>query len=153
MTYPSLNEGAEKWTLSYQLNNKDISVPVRPLSRILNMEMESTEIINFDAPQLAEAVDPLKIDPTKPLKISWTTANNLLELSYVTVQIGRPDYDKSIYCVFPADKRSGEVEPKLLQGLDEGKHVLLAELSSNQVWVKDGWLVTTYDWRSGRIEK
>ncbi len=154
LSFPGLNEGADKWTLSYKLGDQDVSVPVRPISRILNMEMESgTDIINFDKPQLVEAVDPLKIDPTKPLKLSWTTANNLLELSYLTIQIGRPDYEKSIYCVFPADKRSGDVDAKFLQGLDDGKHVLLAELQSNQVWVKDGWLITTYDWRSGRIEK
>ncbi len=153
LSYPSMNEGVAKWSLLYQLNGKDIQVPIRPVRTIVNMEMESAEIINFEKPQLAEAVDPLKIDPTKPLKFSWTTENQPQETAYMTIQIGRPEYEKAIYCVFPADKLSGEIEPKLLQNLDDGKQVVLAEMASNQLWVKDGWLVTVYDWRSGRIEK
>lgn len=153
LTFPSLNKGVKKWSLLYQLNGKDILVPVRPIRRIVNMEMESTDITNFEEPQLAEAVDPLKIDPTKPLKFRWTTENTPQETAYMTVQIGRPDYDKAIYCVFPADKLSAEIEPQFLQNLDDGKQVVLAEMASNQLWVRDGWLVTLYDWRSGRIEK
>ncbi len=159
LSYPSLNEGVAKWTLLYQLNGKDINVPIRPIRTIVNMEMESGDaesdgtIINFEKPQLAEAVDPLKIDPKKPLRFSWTTENQPQETTYMTIQIGRPDYDKSIYCVFPADKLSAEVDAKFLQNLDDGKQVVLAEMASNQLWVKDGWLVTIYDWRSGRIEK
>lgn len=154
LTYPSVNEGVQRWTFLYTLNGKDILVPIRPIRTIVNMEMESGDaIMNFDKPQLADAVDPLKIDPTKVLKFSWTTENQPQETAYVTVQIGRPDYDKSIYCIFPADKLSGEVDAKLLQNLDDGKQVVLAEMASNQLWVKDGWLVTVYDWRSGRIEK
>jgi hypothetical protein len=152
-TYASINDGIDKWSLLYQVGGKDLNVPVRPMSRIVNMEMESAEIVAFEDPQLVEAADPLPLDAARPLKIRWTTNGNLRENSYMTVQIGRSDYDKAIYCVFPAEAGTGVVDAALLQEMDAGKHVLLAELSSHQIWVKDGWLVTAYDWRSGRIEK
>ena len=143
-----------QWSLLYKAsNNRDILVPVQPMSQIVNVEMESANITNFDSPQLAKAADLFKIDATKPLKFSWTTGNNLLDLSYMTVQIGRPDYDKAIYCVFEANKGGGRVDPSLLQNLDDGDQVVMVELASNQLWVKDGWILTVYDWRSGRIEK
>ncbi len=153
LNYGSLNDGLDRWSLLYQLNNKDFMITARPVSRILNMEMESTTIQAFEAPQLAEPADPLKLDATKPLKLSWTTGNNLLDLAYLTVQIGRPEDAKAIYCIFPAEKRSAEVDAKLLQGLEDGKYVVLAELATNQLFAKEGWLVSVYDWRSGRIEK
>lgn len=152
LTYPTLNDGLEKWTLLYQIGDKDVSVPARPMSRILNMEMESTEIIAFDEPQLAEAADPLVIDATKPLKFAWTTGT-LIDQAYMTIQIGRPDQDTAIYCVFQASKLSGVVEPALLAQLEDGRHVVSAELNGNQLWAKDGWLISVFDWRSGRIEK
>jgi hypothetical protein len=150
--YASLNDGAEKWTLTYERGGGDVSVPVKPISRILNLEMESSEIVAFDEGQLAEAADPLAVDTSKPLKFAWTTGT-LLESSYLTVQIGRPDYDNAIYCVFDAAKKRGEVPAAMLEKLDDGRHVVLAELSTNQLWVKDGWLINNFDWRSGRIEK
>jgi hypothetical protein len=151
-TFPSLNDGVDKWTLIYQQGGKDLAVPARPMARILNMEMESGEIVAFDQPQLAEAEDPLPLDKTKPLKFAWTTGN-LLDQSYMTVTVGRPDNDKAIFCVWPAEKKAGQIEPALLEQLDDGRSVVLAELSTNQLWAKDGWLIAVYDWRSGRIEK
>ena len=153
INYGGLNDGVDRWSLLYLLNDKDLTVTARPVSRILNMEMESATIQAFDAPQLIESADPLKIDATKPLKFSWTTGNNLRDLSYLTVQIGRPEDTKAIYCIFPAEKRAAEVDPKLLQGLEDGKYVVLAELATNQLFAREGWLVSVYDWRSGRIEK
>ena len=153
ITYGSLNNGIDKWTLLYQAKGKDFLIPATPISRILNMDMESAQILNFDAPQLATAPDPLKIDVTKPLKLAWTTTGNLLDLSYLSVQIGRPDYEKGIYCIWPANKFTGVIDAKYLANLDDGTHVVLAELASNEIWAKDGWLITTYDWRSGQIEK
>lgn len=152
LTFPSLNDGPDKWTLLYQLGDKDVSVPARPMARILNMEMESAAITAFDKPQLLEAEDPLVIDKTRPLKFAWTTGN-LLDQTYLTVTIGRPDDDHAVYCVFPAEKKSGVIEPALLEQLNDGRHVVLAELNTNQMWAKDGWLVSVYDWRAGRIEK
>ena len=154
LSYTAINNGMNQWSLLYKASNsRDILVPVQPMSQIVNVEMESANITNFDPPQLAKAADLFKIDATKPLKFSWTTGNNLLDLSYMTVQIGRPDYDKSIYCVFAANKGGGSVDPALLQNLDDGDQVVMVELASNQLWVKDGWILTVYDWRSGRIEK
>jgi len=152
-TYRGVNDGLDKWTLIYASGNADKLITARPIAKIANMEMESAEVYAFEAPQLAEAVDPLKLDLTKPLKVSWTTGSSLLEQSYMTVQIGRPDYEKSIYCVFEAKKLTASIDAKLLAGLEEGRHVVLVELASNQFWAKDGWLVTSYDWRSGRIER
>jgi hypothetical protein len=153
LRFASLNDGLDKWTLLYKLAGKDFRIPVRPISRILNMEMESSEIIAFDEPQLAEAVDPLKLDPAKPLKFKWTLGSSLADQSYLTIQIGRAEDDKAVYCVFPAEDRAGSIEPKFLQGLEDGRHVVLAELVSHQIWLKYGWLATVYDWRSGRVEK
>ena len=154
LAYTAVNTGMNQWSLLYlSANKKDVLVPVQPISQILNVEMESANITNFDPPQLGKAADLFKIDASKPLKFAWTTGNNLLELSYMSIQIGRPDNDKSIYCVFAASKGVGVIEPALLQNLDDGDQVVLVELASNQFWVKDGWLLTVYDWRSGRIEK
>jgi hypothetical protein len=154
LAYTAVNSGMNQWSLLYlSANKKDVLVPVQPISQILNVEMESASITNFDPPQLGKAAELFKIDASKPLKFAWTTGNNLLDLSYLTVQIGRPDNDKSIYCVFAASKGTAVIEPALLQNLDDGDQVVLVELASNQLWVKDGWLLTVYDWRSGRIEK
>lgn len=153
ISYGGVNELMEKWTLLYTENNKDHSVVARPVSRILNLEMQSETAMAFGEAQLAEAADPLKIDPKKPLKLNWTTGSTLLENTYITVQIGRADTPKSIYCSFAASKRTAEVPATLLEGLDDGRHVILIEMAAHQIWLRDSWLITTYDWRSGRIEK
>lgn len=153
LTYGSLNDGVDKWTLLYQLNGKDVAVPIRPISRLINVEMESASVLSLDQGGLSSSPDTLKLDAKKPLKISWTTGSNLLELSYVAVQIGRPENDKLIYCLFPAVQRTASIDSKLLQTLEDGPHIVQVELASNQIWVKDGWLATLYDWRSAQIEK
>ena len=153
MTFASLNVGVDKWTLLYKLSGKDFRIPVRSMSRILSIEMESADIKILEDAQLAEAVDPLKLDLTKPLKLKWTADSNLGELSSLTVQIGRSGDENSVFCVFPAASRSGLIEQKYLQGLNDGRHVIIAELTSHQIWMKYGWVVSTHDWRSGRLEK
>ncbi len=154
ITYTGVNELMEKWTLLYTEAGKDHSITARPVSRIINLEMQSDlTAMAFGEPQLAEAADPLKISDLKPLKLTWTVGSTLLENTFMTVQIGRAEDPKAIYCVFPAAKRSGEIPPLLLSGLEEGRHVVLVEMIANQIWLKDSWVITTYDWRSGRIEK
>lgn len=153
LAYGSVNDGVDKWTLLYQLRAKDFMIVARPVVKIQNMEMESTEVQAFEAPQLATSPEALKIDPAKPLKISWTYAGTLPDPSYLVVLIGRAEDATAIQCVFAAEKRTAEIDPKLLQGLEDGKHVLLAELTTHQLWAKEGWLVSMTDWRSGRIEK
>ena len=152
ITYGSLNVGVNQWTFSYLLNNSDGKIVSHPVVTIKSIEMASTESASFGPPQLAEAEDPLKIDATKPLKFTWKTVGTL-DGSYLTVQVGRPDYSKAIYCVFPAEAGTGSIDAKLLQGLDDGKQVVLAELTTNQLFAKEGWIVSLSDWRSGRIEK
>lgn len=153
LRYPSINTGIDKWSLLYKLNAQDFLLPIRPISRLSSLELESTDIVTVDEGQLAEAVDPLKIDVKKPLKIRWTISPSLMEVSYMIVQIGRPNEEKAIYCVFPADGRSGSIEEKLLSNLEDGKYVVSFDLLSRQLWLKYGWLVSLHDWRSGRIEK
>ena len=153
ITYSGVNELMEKWTLIYTEADKDHSVTARPVSRIINLEMQSDTAMAFGEPQLAEAADPLKIVAQQPLKLTWTVGATLLENTYMTVQIGRAEDPKAIYCAFPAAKRSAEVPADLLAGLEDGRHVVLVEMIANQIWLKDSWVITTYDWRSGRIEK
>lgn len=153
ISYGGVNELMEKWTLLYSEGDKDHLIVARPVSRILNMEMQSDTAMAFGEAQLAEAADPLKIDPKKPLKLNWTTGSTLLENTYITVQIGRSDSPKSVYCSFAASKRTAEVPANFLEGLDDGRHVILIEMAANQIWLRDSWIITTYDWRSGRIEK
>jgi hypothetical protein len=114
--------------------------------------MQSTETKVFGEPQIAEAEVPLKVDPEKPLHVSWTTGK-ILSNSIVTVQIGRPERDDAIYCVFPAKDLSGDIDAQMINALEKDKHVILVELSSNQLWAQGGWLINTIDWRSGRIER
>src|SRR5690606_19848901 len=102
---------------------------------------------------LAEAADPLKVDPTKPLKLNWTTGSSLLENTYITVQIGRGDNPKSVYCAFSAAKRTADIPADVIEKLDDGRHVVHVEMIANQIWLRDSWVITTHDWRSGRIEK
>jgi hypothetical protein len=153
VTYSGVNELMEKWTLIYTEDGKDHSITARPVSRIINLEMLSDTAMAFGEPQLAEAAEPLKINDQKALKITWTVGSTLLENTYMTIQIGRAEDPKAIYCAFPASKRSAEVPAKLLSGLEDGRHVVLVEMITNQIWLKDSWVITTYDWRSGRIEK
>ena len=153
ITYSGVNELMEKWTLLYTEDGKDHSITARPVSRILNLEMQSDEAMAFGEPQLAEAADPLKIAAQQPLKLTWTVGATLLENTYMTIQIGRSEDPKAIYCAFPASKRSAEIPANLLAGLEDGRHVVLVEMIANQIWLKDSWVITTYDWRSGRIEK
>jgi hypothetical protein len=154
VNYSGVNELMEKWTLLYTEDGKDHSITARPVSRIINLEMQSSETgMAFGEPQLAEAADPLKIAAQQPLKLTWTVGSTLLENTFMTVQIGRSEDPKAIYCAFPASKRSAEVPASLLAGLEEGRHVVLVEMIANQIWLKDSWVIMTYDWRSGRIEK
>jgi hypothetical protein len=153
ISYSGINELMEKWTLLYTEADKDHSVTARPVSRIVNLEMQSDTAVAFGEPQLAEAADPLKIDPAKPLKLNWTTGSSLLENTYMTVQIGRADNPKSVYCAFPASKRTAEIPAEVLGKLEDGRHVIHIEMAANQILLKDSWIITTYDWRSGRIEK
>lgn len=153
LLYNGLNDGLDKWTLLYKLAGKDFNIPVRPISRILSLDIESDEINTIESAQLAEAVEPLKINPSKPLKFKWTTSANLSDLTNLTIQISRAEDPKAIYCVFPAAQRSAVIDPKFLNQLDDGRHVVLAQISSNQIWFEYNWVVSTYDWRSARIEK
>lgn len=154
ITYSGVNELMEKWTLLYTEADKDHSITARPVSRIINLEMQSSETaMAFGEPQLAEAADPFKIATQQPLKLAWTVGSTLLESTYITVQIGRSEDPKAIYCAFPAAKRGGEVPANLIAGLEDGRHIVLVEMIANQIWLKDSWVITTHDWRSGRIEK
>jgi len=153
ISYGGINELMEKWTLIYTEAEKDHLITARPVSRIINLEMQSDLTMAFGEPQLAEAAEPLKIAKQKPLKFNWTIGSTLLENTYFTVQIGRAEDPKAIYCIFPAAKRSGEVPIDLLNGLDDGRYVVLVEMIANQIWLKDSWVIATHDWRSGRIEK
>lgn len=153
ISYNNTNDLMEKWTLIYTDNGSDRQVIARPLSRIVNLEMQSDTALAFGEPQLAEAAEPLKIDAARPLKLTWTTASLLLENTYMTVQIGRGDNSKAVYCAFAASKRSAEIPAEFLGKLEDGRHIIHVEMVTNQIWLKDSWIITTYDWRSGRIEK
>lgn len=153
LNFASINDGLDKWTLLYKFMAKDYRIPVRPISQISSMEMESTDIETLEDAQLLDSVDPLKIDSAKPLKLKWTISPSVVESSLMTIQIGRSGEDNAIFCVFQAKDGSASIDSKFLQGLDDGRHVILAELISNQILLNEKWIVSTHDWRSGRLEK
>ena len=153
ITYNNLNSGLNQWTLSYQSNGKNSDVTIEPVNQFVSFEMESSNIVSFDSPQLTKAPDSALIDPNKPLKFSWTIANTLLDPSYLVVQIGNPASPNSIYCAFNANQGFGSVDSTFLQNLDDGQLDLQARLITNQLFVKEGWLINVIDWRYGRVSK
>jgi hypothetical protein len=153
LSYQAVNTGMNQWSLIFQSSNKDFLVPVQPISQLVSVEMESANITSFDTPQLMKAADIFTLDTSKPLKFSWSVANTLLSPSYLTIQIGNPDSPNALYCVFNANSGSGSIDPSYLQNIDDGQQDILVKLISNQLWVKEGWLVAISDWRSGRISK
>ena len=153
LLFPSLNIGMDKWSIFYQENGRDVLIPARPIATFASVVMTSNQSYNFETPQLNEATDPFKIDPNQPLRFAWTSNSQLTTSTYVTVQIGRSNNQKSIYCLFAAEKRAGTIDPQLLVGLAPDKYVISVELVSNILIAKENWLVTSYDWRSARLEK
>ena len=153
LQYNNLNEGLDFWQWTYDYNGEDSSFLSRTGNRILNLDMKSTESYTFEDASLESAAEPFTVDGSKDLRFNWTASKNLLDLAYLSIFIGRSNYEKSIYCVFPAKDYKGSVPANLLSQLADGKHVVLAQLESTQIKPLTGWVISAYDWRSGRIEK
>jgi hypothetical protein len=153
LNYGSINLGMNRWTLLYQGVGGDIEVPVQPINQLLAVEVESKSILSLDHATLLPTTESLGIDTNKPLKFSWTIGNSLLDPSYLVVQIGNLNNPGSLYCVFNANTGSASIEPEILQRLDDGPLDLQAKLITNQLKVREGWLITTTDWRMGRLSK
>ena len=153
LIYPTRNNGMNQWTLIYQSGGKDVSIPIQPINQLVSFEMESATITSFETPQLVRSPDTAILDPGKPVKFSWTVANTLLDPSYLIIQIGNLQSPNSVYCVFNANSGNGTIDANFVQGLEDGPQNLQVRLITNQLWVKDGWLITITDWRSGRVSK
>lgn len=153
LEYAGLNPGLDQWKFLYQLDSKDTEVKARSGNLIQSVEIDSTESALLPEPQLADAVDALVIDGSAQLTVKWETDANLLSSSFMQVYIGRPGNPNSVYCVFPAKDKRGVVPETYISKLEKTKHVILTLLESNQFLASDGWFASTYDWRSGRIEK
>jgi hypothetical protein len=153
MQFASINVGMDKWSLLYQANGRDLLVPARPIAAFASVIMSSGATYNFDNPQLTESSDPFRLDSSQSLKFSWTSSSQLTSASYVTVQVGRPNFPKSIFCTFSSEKKTGSIEPSLLSNLSPDKYVVSVSLITNLFLARENWLITTQDWRSGRIEK
>ncbi|MEN9835109.1 MAG: hypothetical protein RL011_1302 [Pseudomonadota bacterium] len=153
LNYGSLNVGMNRWTLLFQGGGGDIEVPVQPVNQLLSVEVESKSIITLDQASLLPTNESLSVDTSRPLKFSWTVGNTLLDPSYFVVQIGNLTNSGSLYCVFNANAGSATIEPDMLQKLDDGSLDLQAKLITNQLKVKEGWLITITDWRMGRLSK
>jgi hypothetical protein len=153
LDYAAINDGIDKWTFMYRLQNQDQLYTARPIIRLGKVVVTSDQAFDLDYPNLDESSEPVKIDPLKPLKVQWTVPPQTPASSYVTIQIGRPTLVKSVFCVFQADQRSGTIDPKWIQNLDSGRHVISVELATTIFSPKDKWITTAFDWRSGRVEK
>ncbi|MBM4251042.1 MAG: hypothetical protein FJ146_03650 [Deltaproteobacteria bacterium] len=153
LSYGSVNVGMNRWTLLFQNGGTDVEVPVQPINQLLSVEVESKSIISLENPSLLTPVEVLAIDSSKPLKFSWTVGNTLLDPSYFIVQIGNLNNSGSLYCVFNANTGTAMIEPEMLQKLEDGSLDLQAKLITNQLKVKEGWLITITDWRMGRLTK
>jgi hypothetical protein len=153
MQFSSLNIGMDKWSLMYQLKGRDVLSTFRPIASFASLIMTSSQSYNIESKQPAEASEGIRVDTTLPLKFSWTSSSQLLPTSYVTVQIGSPQTQKSIYCTFAADKNSGIIEQPMLLNLPNEKTTISVELVSNLFVAKENWLVSSNDWRATRIEK
>lgn len=153
LSYGSVNVGMNRWTLLFQSGGAEIEVPVQPVNQLLSVEVESKSIISLENSSLLAPTEVLSIDSSKPLKFSWTVGNTLLDPSYFIVQIGNLNDSGSLYCVFNANTGTATIAPELLQKLDDGSLDLQAKLITNQLKVKEGWLITITDWRMGRLTK
>jgi hypothetical protein len=153
MQFSSINLGMDKWSLLYQANGRDMLVPARPIAAFASVVMSSGQTYNFDTPQLAESSDPFRIDPGQPLRFSWTSSSQLTSSSYVTVQIGRANFPRAIFCTFAAEKKFGAIDPQLLTNLPTDKYVISVALVTNLFLARENWVITAQDWRSGRLEK
>lgn len=153
MQFSSINAGMDKWSLLYQANGRDMLVPARPIPAFASVVMSSGQTYSFDSPQLADSSDPFRIDPGQPLRLAWTSSSQLTSASYVTVQIGRPNFPQSIFCTFAAEKKFGTIDSQALGGLPSDKYVISVTLVTNIFAARENWLITAQDWRSGRVEK
>lgn len=153
LDYSSINEGVDKWTFMYRYQNKDQIFTSRPVIRFSKVLLLSEPPKDLDYPNLDDTSDPVKIDSRKDLQIQWSVPPQTPATSYVHVQIGRPTLQKSIYCVFQADQRRGIINSRFFSNLQQGSHVISVGLSTILFSPKERWITTTYDWRSGRIEK
>jgi hypothetical protein len=153
MQFSSINVGMDKWSLLYQASGRDLLVPARPIAAFASVIMSSGTTFNLDNTQLTESSDPFRIDSSQPLKFSWTSSSQLTSASFVTIQVGRPNFPKSIFCTFSAEKKAGSIDPTLLSNLSPDKYVVSVSLITNLFLARENWLITTQDWRSGRIEK
>jgi hypothetical protein len=153
MQFGSINQGMDKWSLLYQANGRDMLVPARPIAAFASVVMSSGQTYNFENPQLTDSSDPYRIDPGQPLKFSWTSSSQLTSASYVTVQIGRANFPRSIFCTFAAEKKFGTIDPQVLGNLPSDKYVISVAMVTNLFLARENWLITAQDWRSGRVEK
>ena len=152
LTYPSVNEGLDKLSFLYQKNGRDVYVPMRPIEKLQNIELTMATPKPFEKPSLGEpAPAVVTISGSEPLKVSWTTGGRIGDLSYLWIQVGPSHLGKAISCTFKASDRIGVVPSNLLTDLGPGEFNVTATLESNRLWLKDAWLLSSFDWRRTRI--
>ncbi len=154
IAYKALNTGIDRWSFLYDHDGKDYEVKALPGNIIETIELKSTETLTFGDPKLEDGeASALSVSPGQTLSLEWETDRKLSTTvpSYVTLKIGTAGSSNSISCIFDAKAGRGEVPGNLVSGLSNGTYDVLTELETSQIWAKDGWLVTAYDWRSAQI--
>jgi len=152
MYFNALQFGNPEWEWAYKTGDASHLLKSRSAARFTGVEVASNAKQVLGEAQLARGEDPLSIDASRPLRLSWQW-ENLPDLAWVTTQIGRSDDDKGVYCTFEAKRGTGEIPAPLLSALRSGRHRLVVQLDSTQLLATKGWLIRSVDWRSTRIDK
>lgn len=153
-------QNESRWEWQYENNGTKFDFLARQAAEIYQVEMKSATKRKFAAPSLARSENILAVNPTLPFTIKWS-ADNLAEISYVTVQIGNHSINNSFFCVFNARNSVGVIEPQsnLLNKLNRGdRYDVVVTLYSAQLLLfpstgKTPWLIASYDWRSAMIQR
>jgi hypothetical protein len=153
--FKALNKGIDRWSFLYDKDGADYEVKALPGNTIETIELKSGNTLTFEDPKLEEnsEQEPLDVNGGQPFSLEWETDRKLSTTNptYMILQIGISGSNNSMTCIFDAKKGRGEIPSNLISELPSGTYDVLVELESSQIWAKDGWLVTAYDWRSAQI--
>ncbi|MEZ4742856.1 MAG: hypothetical protein R3B45_10485 [Bdellovibrionota bacterium] len=148
---------ADQWEWNYKLYDNDISFTLKPPARFISTQIESVDLKILDTTNFDREEKELKIDPTMPLKINWTSKNNN-ENSLVYVQIGHSSLPSALYCIYDGKSQNITIDPSSFRDLPNGMHFLTITIQQSyfQKFKEKNtpiWLMKTREWRSIKIKK
>lgn len=147
----------DSWEWTYTAAGKSYQFIAPPVSALSKSTVASSNSLTLSESSLGKSGDTLTIDPEKKLDLTWEVKNPK-DNNFISVQIGSSSQQTFLYCLFPAAQNSGSIEAELLKELPAGKHALFVQLESFELEMFPGtaqpsWILATYDWKKGNIEK